>query len=332
MRQSIGFRVVRFAAFWSLLGALGMGPPRVHAAPGQVNGAGVTLLQDSAETWSGLGAVNAAGGTISLLGAFDAGVDTISPAGTTAYIGQLDPIFDLSPTLPVSTDRIIQYLLGLIGDPTDLDVNADAGIDVADVIFSITQLEPGTPAGPAPANSATAVSVDTTFAWTDPGARTATFDFVLTLNNAPIATLPGLTVAEAAPAGPLAFSTAYAWQVTSLNSAGTTEGPLWSFTTENEPVPLPGPPSAPSPTDGRTGVGVGAFLQWTAGVDAATYDLFLWPTVDPQPGTPTGSDIADTSFNPDLLGETEYSWQVVSKNTGGQTPGPIWTFTTAPAP
>lgn len=281
---------------------------------------------------SGLNEVNGAGAVISVAAAFDAGFDAVSAAGSKAYIGQLDPIFDLSPTPPVSTDRIVQYLLGLIADTTDLDVNADAGIDVADVIFSITQLEPGTPAGPGPANGASAVSVDTTFAWTDPGGRTATFDFVLTLNNSPIATLPGLTVAQAAPAGPLAFSTAYAWQVTSFNSAGTTEGSVWIFTTEDEPVPLPGPPSSPSPTDGRTGVGVGAFLQWTAGVDATSYDLFLWPTADPQPGTPTGSDIADTSFNPDLLGETEYSWQVVSKNEGGQTPGPIWTFTTAVAP
>ena len=69
-----------------------------------------------------------------------------------------------------------------------------------------------------------------------------------------------------------------------------------------------------------------------ADADSATYDVYF-DAVSP-PITPIGTDLTGTTCDPTpgggaLSGETTYYWQVVAKNPAGQTPGPVWSFTTA---
>jgi hypothetical protein len=64
------------------------------------------------------------------------------------------------------------------------------------------------------------------------------------------------------------------------------------------------------------------WAQWCP----VTYDVYFGTT------GPTGlicSDTQSTFCDPGVLGEaTTYSWQVVTKSPGGETAGPIWTFST----
>jgi hypothetical protein len=100
--------------------------------------------------------------------------------------------------------------------------------------------------------------------------------------------------------------------------------------TDNDTAP--DAPDTPAPADMATDFAVDGLLDWADAPGATAYDLFLWPSADPQPGTPTAADLSVSEFQPaaPLDGETEYSWQVVAKNAAGETSSPAWSFTTAP--
>jgi len=92
-------------------------------------------------------------------------------------------------------------------------------------------------------------------------------------------------------------------------------------------------PTNPIPVDGVTGVPVTTALSWTEGYGATSYDLYLWKLGEPKPGTPTVSDLVDTTYQPvsALDYETTYQWQVIAKSATGGTEGEIWSFTTLTA-
>ncbi|MEM9236129.1 MAG: family 20 glycosylhydrolase [Verrucomicrobiota bacterium] len=100
------------------------------------------------------------------------------------------------------------------------------------------------------------------------------------------------------------------------------------------PVETTEPPPAPdpiSPTDGQTGVLPSSILSWTAN-GATSYDVYLWPSNQSEPGTPSDT-VSGSSFDPGGLGElTSYSWKIVSFNEFGSSESAIWTFTTGIAP
>ncbi len=52
--------------------------------------------------------------------------------------------------------------------------------------------------------------------------------------------------------GTLNYSTTYYWRIDSKNSAGTTTGTVYYFTTENSPPTFPNQPINPSPSNGAT--------------------------------------------------------------------------------
>jgi hypothetical protein len=131
-------------------------------------------------------------------------------------------------------------------------------------------------------------------------------------------------------AGALVASTTYFWRVDSKNSAGTTPGVIWSFTTG-----AASPPSQaanPSPANGATGVNGGAVtLSWGVAGGATGYDVFFG-TVNP-PVTQVSTNQAGTSFAAGvLLAGTQYFWRIDSKNASGTTTGVIWSFTTLALP
>ncbi len=99
------------------------------------------------------------------------------------------------------------------------------------------------------------------------------------------------------------------------------------------PLPLavapPSTPSSPTPAAGATGVaGTPVTLTWTAG-GATTYDV-LFGTTNPPPMA--ASSLLTSSYDTSTLSSgTVYYWQVVAKNAGGSTSGPVWSFTTSQA-
>ncbi len=99
---------------------------------------------------------------------------------------------------------------------------------------------PGTPSSPSPPNGTTGVSSSPTLAWSAVGAASYQVRFGTT--NPPPSAATNLSSASYAP-GTLAAGTRYYWQVIAVNAAGSTTGPVWSFTTASgsSPSPLPSP-------------------------------------------------------------------------------------------
>jgi len=95
----------------------------------------------------------------------------------------------------------------------------------------------------------------------------------------------------------------------------------------------PSTPANPDPKDGAPGVSLKPTLKWSASVDAEgdviKYDLYF--SKNPNSLSKIASDLQESSydFTQALECETMYFWKVVAKDgRGGQTPGPIWSFTT----
>ncbi len=93
-------------------------------------------------------------------------------------------------------------------------------------------------------------------------------------------------------------------------------------------VPSAGGPTNPSPRNGSTEQLADTDLRWQNGTATAAVDLLF---------SRSGQTLAYLLSNaapvtayalPQLLYDTTYQWQVVCRSAGGNTPGPVWTFTT----
>ncbi|MEZ4699151.1 MAG: CARDB domain-containing protein [Rhodothermales bacterium] len=97
----------------------------------------------------------------------------------------------------------------------------------------------------------------------------------------------------------------------------------------------PDAPSNPSPSDGDVRVAVDAELTWAEAAFADVYDLYLWPAAEPEPAQPAIAGL-ETPRAPTqallLQRNTPYAWRIVARNLDGETPGPVWTFTTQTLP
>lgn len=187
---------------------------------------------------------------------------------------------------------------------------------------------PDTPATPSPTNGATDVSITPTLSWA-PADRADTYSIAIGVVNPPSATAGGLTDPSYAP-GTLSYSTTYFWRVTANNEAGSTVGPVWSFTTVASP-PSPGAASAPSPSDTATGIAVTTALSWTAGSNTDTMDVDFG-TVNPPSTVSAGQ--TEVTYDPpgNLSYSTTYYWRITSHNAYGDTVGSVWSFTTTAPP
>lgn len=93
----------------------------------------------------------------------------------------------------------------------------------------------------------------------------------------------------------------------------------------------PAAPASPSPANLAVNTAVDGILDWADSIRADEYDVFLWPSGDLEPGTPSAT-VAVSEYVPsgDLLESTDYSWRVLARNSGSgaETSGPMWSFTT----
>ena len=180
---------------------------------------------------------------------------------------------------------------------------------------------PTAPAAPTPPSAATGVSTTPTLSWTSSGATS--YDVAFGMNNPPPAVATNQAAATYTPA-PLANGTTYFWQIVARNAAGTTAGPVWSFTTAAATPPAV--PNSPHPADGALNVALNTTLTWSS-AGATTYDVNFGTTNPPAPAATAQSAAA---YSPSSLSSgTTYFWQIVAHSGSTTTTGPVWSFTTS---
>ena len=112
------------------------------------------------------------------------------------------------------------------------------GIAAIQLVGNITPPSPpATPATPSPADAATGVTTTSVLDWADAANATGYQVFLWTDGaTEPATATASPTTSTYSPTSALAYSTTYHWQVKAVNSAGTTAGPLWTFTTAAAPA------------------------------------------------------------------------------------------------
>lgn len=134
----------------------------------------------------------------------------------------------------------------------------------------------------------------------------------------------GFSSTVVSPAVNPAVSTRYFVTVSSYNHSDTASVLIT--------VINPGAPSAVGsmlPPNGIINVDNHVTLSWAPATGATSYDVYLWKSTDPQPGTPSYSNLSQISITltSDLQQGTTYKWKVVSRNVCYQTAGPENQFT-----
>ena len=217
-----------------------------------------------------------------------------------------------------------------------IDAKNSVGTTTGDVWSFTTEEEPLDPPekaiSPSPPNSATDQSIDTGLSWTD-GGGAETYDVYFGTDPTPGS--PEFKINSANTnydPGTLAYSTTYYWRIDAKNSAGTTTGDVWSFTTEDEPLEPPVKAVSPSPANGTTEQSIEANLSWVDGGGAETFDVYFGTAPSPGSGEFKGNQ-SGTSFDPGTLDyDTTYFWRIDSTNSDGTTTGDVWSFTTEKEP
>jgi parallel beta-helix repeat protein/YD repeat-containing protein len=192
---------------------------------------------------------------------------------------------------------------------------------------------PQTPSNPVPVNGATAVSPHhPALQWSgsdpDPG-DTLFYDIYFGTDLD-----PPLFTSTSQPAvsdlGELDSNRTYYWKIVAKDSHNAvTEGPLWSFTTANDPPPIP---QDPVPMIGAVIATNNAHLEWACGFDPnpddnITFDIYFG-TAQPL-SLVQANQIEQMYMLGNLSSSTHYYWQVVAKdNHGAEAWGPVWEFDT----
>jgi len=190
--------------------------------------------------------------------------------------------------------------------------------------FSTQAPPPSAPSTPAPSAGSSNLPASVALSWTASGA--ASYDVFVGTTNPPAQAASNLATSNYSASG-LAQGTTYFWQVVAKNSTGSTAGPVWSFST----VPAtPATPASPAPLSGATNLtGTTIALSWTAS-GATSYDVAFGTT---NPPAAVASNLPAAAYAASgLTAGTTYYWQVIAKNAGGSTAGPVWSFSMLVAP
>ena len=180
---------------------------------------------------------------------------------------------------------------------------------------------------PNPANSAPSVITTTQLSWAS-AARATSYDVYFGTSSLPPKVVTDTTNTSYNP-GTLSYTEFYYWRIDSKNSAGTTTGTVWSFTTQAQSVTPPVQITSPNPVNSTTDASITQQLSWLVATGATSYDVYFGTT---SPGQFKVNQ-AGTSYNPGTLNySTTYYWRIDSKNSAGTTTGTVWSFTTGVEP
>jgi ribosomal protein L31 len=192
--------------------------------------------------------------------------------------------------------------------------------------YFITNRYPYVPSNPSPIQNAYNVPKDTTLSWSggDPDNDPVTYDVYLGTSSSNIPFYKTVSVSYVPVS--LQAHTVYYWYVVAKDSKGlSSKGPVWSFSTLNNPPYIP---SDPIPNPGAMGVNLTTVLAWRGGDpdnDTVTYDVYLG--TDPNP--PFYKTVSAPSLKVTLKNDTTYYWYVKAKDSlGAVSTGPLWSFTT----
>ena len=151
--------------------------------------------------------------------------------------------------------------------------------------------------------------------------------------NTPVAGVNNLTFAVPAEAVK-GVNLVSRWRVTSTSEslpAGYYYGPANSGEVEDYNRPfIQNPPTDPNPGNGLTNVYLYRDLKWTAGAGAVSHDVYFGTTNPPPFKVNQTSTTYVVSTADENQYNTTYYWEVNEVCPGGKTPGPIWSFITAP--
>ncbi len=196
---------------------------------------------------------------------------------------------------------------------------------------------PGVASAPNPANSATNVEItygdpnQIIFEWADSmDADSYTINIGETFAGNDLGSVPGFE-----SGGAINFNwqpnTVYYWSIDAVNCAGTTAGPIWSFTTSAcAEVAAPAAATSPNPANMATGVAIQGpdgtvSFNWTAAGPGVSYILNLGTS---NPPTQSFNNFENGDPITGLSVDTTYYWSIDTVNCFGTTTGPVWEFTT----
>ncbi|MHC4740229.1 MAG: LamG-like jellyroll fold domain-containing protein, partial [Planctomycetota bacterium] len=192
-------------------------------------------------------------------------------------------------------------------------------------IYAGGPVPPSQATNPAPADTAADVSIEADLSWTA-GSGATSHDVYLGTTSP--GDFQGNQTETTFEPGTLSYDITYYWRIDQINTAGTTTGNVWSFTTEAAPQP-PEQASNPDPADSAADVSINADLSWTAGSGSTSSDVYFGTT---SPGAFQGNQ-TETSFDPGTMAnDTTYYWRIDEINAVGTTTGVVWSFTTIVAP
>jgi hypothetical protein len=161
------------------------------------------------------------------------------PAGTGTLFKIIVNINDTASSGNTTIDLVqLATPAGCIFIGTDNTINA---ADINDGILTITEANnpPNTPSNPNPSHQAINIDVDADLSWTggDPDGDPVTYQVYFGTNANP--SLVTTTTQTAYDPGTLEYSTKYYWKITGTDPDGySATGPVWEFTTDQEPPPV----------------------------------------------------------------------------------------------
>ncbi len=203
---------------------------------------------------------------------------------------------------------------------------------------------PHIPGNPNPANGATDTGVkNVQLAWSggDPDGDDVEYSIYTGADQSPLALINTvLNDTSYIHEENLKYNTLYFWKITAKDTKGATaDGPVWSFTTQEEPVQNSHPniPGSPSPAHEATDtVASNVQLAWSGGDpdgDDIEYSVYLG--LNSSSLAVVHTVINDTSYTckENLEYSTTYYWKITAKDTEAATAeGQIWLFTTQDEP
>ena len=193
---------------------------------------------------------------------------------------------------------------------------------------------PGLATGPNPGDGASGLGLNTQLSWSSGAGASSHEVYFGTSEPLSVIDYRGSQANTIFNPGPLDYATTYFWRIDEVNADGTTQGTVWSFTTEAEPIVLPGQAANPSPGNGAVGQGLASQLSWSSGSLTDTHNVYFGTSSSLGAGDLQGNQaLAATSFDPDPLSyATTYYWRIDEVNSDGTTQGNTWSFSTAAAP